>query len=324
MDMLLEYKTELNGFHKRIHHELTILLYHGVTRIRSKGIENNQGKHISESEFLDQMKYIRRYCNILSIDDFMEIKKNGDSLPPKSVIISFDDGFRNNYSVAAPILNDLRIPAIFYISSGIVNTDMMFWVDILEDSINLTNKKIICIDLEERKTFNIRNDEEKINALTAIKGYCKKTSSIEKDRIINQVQDVTGVVASVDHSENYQKITWKELKEMHRNSLFTIGGHSLYHNILSTLHNNLLKKEIRASLDLLEINLETQIKHYSYPEGRNNHYNQDVIGMLKELGIICSPSANCGLNAATVDPFHLKRIMVGFSGISFPFLDYTL
>jgi len=324
VDMLLEYRTTLNQFQTRIDRELTILLYHGVTHVRSKGIENIHGKHIQASDFADQMEYLRKHCHVLSINDFLEIQINGDLLPPRSVIVSFDDGFRNNYSVAAPILEEKRIPAVFYISSGIVNTDIMFWVDILEDSINLSEKKTIWIRLDQEKKFSIRNNEEKLQALIAIKGYCKTTSAKEKNRIIQELQDATGITATVDHSDNYQKISWKELKEMHENSLFTIGGHSLYHNILSSLECDLLKKEIRASLDLLEINLQSPIVHYSYPEGQAHHYNQEVIDLLIKNGIVCSPSAICGLNPVTEDPFHLKRIMVGIFGIPFPFRDSSL
>ena len=319
--MLSEYRSTLSGFHARIERELTILLYHGVTDMQSKGIENIQGKHIPASDFADQMEYLRKHCSVLSIDDFLEIQKNGDVLPPNSVIVSFDDGFRNNYSIAAPILAEKKVPAVFYISSGIVNTDIMFWVDILEDAINLSEKSTIRVRLDQEEEFSIRNDEEKLQALVRIKRYCKTATAVEKDRIIQETQDATDVIATVAHSENNQKISWKELQEMHENPLFTIGGHSLYHNILSSLERDLLIKEIRTSLDLLEINLKTPITHYSYPEGQVHHYNQELIDLLKERGIVCSPSAICGLNPITEDPFHLKRIMVGFCGIPFPFKD---
>jgi len=157
--------------------------------------------------------------------------------------------------------------------------------------------------------------------LKQIKGYCKSSTTLEKNRIVQEVQDAAGVVASVDHSPNYKKLSWKELQEMHRNPLFTIGGHSLYHNILSSLDNKSLAMEIRSSLDLLELNLGSSTLHYSYPEGQSRHYNQDVIQLLKNSGIICSPSAICGLNSIYEDPFHLKRVMVGFCGIPFPFWD---
>jgi len=323
-DMLSEYQTNLKGFHTRINNELTILLYHGVTDIQSRGIENIQGKHIQASDFANQMEYLRKHCHVLSLDDFLEIQKGGDALPPKSTIVSFDDGFRNNYSIAAPIMEEHQVPAVFYISSGVVSTDIMFWVDILEDAINLSGKSTIRVRLDREEEFSIRNDREKLQALARIKGYCKTATAVEVDRIIQEIQEVTDVVATVNHSKNYQKIAWKELKEMHENSLFTIGGHALYHNILSSLGGDLLKKEIRASLDLLEINLQSPITHYSYPEGQSHHYNQEAIDQLKESGIVCSPSAICGMNSITEDPFHLKRIMVGFCGIPFPFWDPSI
>jgi peptidoglycan/xylan/chitin deacetylase (PgdA/CDA1 family) len=323
-DMLSDYRVSLSGFHSRVDNELTILLYHGVTKIRSMGIENIQGKHIEASDFANQMKYLRKYCYVLSLDEFLEIQRSRDTLPPKSTVISFDDGFQNNYSVAAPILEEYQIPAIFYISSGIVNTDMMFWVDILEDAINLSGKGAIRVRLDQDEEFSIRNNSEKLQALARIKGYCKTVTAVERDRIIQETQDATGVVAAVSHSENYQKISWRELREMHENSLFTIGGHSTYHNILSFLEGEELKKEVRASIELLELNLKAPIIHYSYPEGQAIHYNEEIIELLKNSGIVCAPSAICGLNDLATDPFHLKRVMVGFCNTPFPFWDPSI
>ena len=69
------------------------------------------------------------------------------------LLFSFDDGFKNNYSVAAPILDEFQIPAVFYISIELVNTNMMFWVDVLEDCINLTKKPYINVYLNEKVEF---------------------------------------------------------------------------------------------------------------------------------------------------------------------------
>ena len=81
----------------------------------------------------------------ISIDEYLFYCENKTDLPPNPVVVSFDDGFKNNYSVAAPILDEFQIPAVFYISSGVVNTNMMFWVDVLEDCINLTKKPYKCL-----------------------------------------------------------------------------------------------------------------------------------------------------------------------------------
>ena len=59
-------------------------------------------------------------------------------------------------------------------------------------------------------------------------------------------------------------------------------------------------------------------EHYSYPEGQSDHYNDDVINILRDNGVKCCPSAVHGINSEEDDLFHLKRIMVGFGEIEFP------
>ena len=320
MDSLYQvYKNELNNFQQRINSELAILLYHGVTDFKSQGIENYSKKHISVNTFMSQTKYLKKNCNTISIEDYIAFRENGESLPPKTVIITFDDGFKNNYTTAAPILDELGLPAVFYVCSGVVDTGFMFWVDILEDCLNLCKKSTISVELDERHCFVIDNQKNKIDALEKIKAYCKSASKERKDQVVEDVQNETEIEASVEQSPNYEKITWNELREMQNAPLFTIGGHSIHHEILSRFSAERLDNEVRHSLDLLELNLKTSICHYSYPEGQTDHYNDQVISILKKNGIICSPTALPGLNPPDMDLFHLRRIMVGFNGLPFPF-----
>jgi peptidoglycan/xylan/chitin deacetylase (PgdA/CDA1 family) len=309
----------VKNFHKRVDNECTILLYHGVTKEESQGIENHNLKHIKEIDFIKQMDYVKEECNPISIDDFISYKKCKESLPPKSVIVSFDDGFKNNYTVASPVLIERGIPAVFYISSGVINTDIMFWVDDLEDCINRSKSKTLSVKLENKINFPISNNIEKIRALTEIKAYCKQSIVREKDRVVREVRMATNITPSVASSKNYEKLNWDEVRDLHSNPLFTIGGHSLYHNILSLIDDKIIEQELRASIDLLEINLNSKIKHYSYPEGQTNHYNLRVINILKNLGIVCSPSAMPGLNTIQSDLFNLKRTMVDFNDPTFSF-----
>ncbi len=300
---------------------LTILLYHGVTDVESKGIENFSAKHIQAKDFDEQMKFIKQKYNVLSMDEVVEIHKNKDAYPPNSVAVTFDDGFRNNYSVAAPILEKYRVPATFYITSGIINTDIMFWVDELEDCINLTKESSINVSLgNNAKSYDLSTEKSKISSLVDIKSFCKKSSSPVKNNIIRQVIEQTGVQPSVTHAKNYEKMNWQELREMHQSDLFIIGGHSLYHDILSEIPSSKkLEMDISTSIALLKYNLNTDsVPHYSYPEGQEHHYNKEVIQYLKQYGVSCSPSAIHGINDRSVDLFNLKRIMVGFMGTAFP------
>lgn len=299
---------------------LTILLYHGVTDSKSKGIENFSGKHINAKEFSRQMLFIKENCNILSLDDIVDIKTRKDKWPKKSVAVTFDDGFKNNYTTAAPILKDLEIPATFYVCSGMIETNKMFWVDKIEDCINLTKNNEINILLDEQTHFKLDTRAEKIFAVNHIKSFCKMVDVPTKERVLESLEKLTDVQPRTSNADNYQMMSWAELKSLNDDPLFTIGGHTLYHDIMSA-HDNEEKmfKDIELSKGLLEFNLNQKIIHFSYPEGQKNHFNQKVIDKLKDSNIVCSPSAIHGLNSDSNDLFNLNRIMPGFMNTPFPF-----
>ncbi|MEO5330880.1 MAG: polysaccharide deacetylase family protein [Magnetococcus sp. YQC-5] len=251
----------------------------------------------------------------------MEICQSGMPYPPYSVVISFDDGFRNNFTQAAPILDELSIPAVFYVASGMIGTERMFWVDHIEDCINLTQVDHLEIGLgTEKKRIPLESSEAKIQAVNLIKTFCKNVAITQRDDVLRELQIQSKVTPSVEHAENYQVMNWSEVVALNNHSLFTVGGHSLYHDILSQLPEKQMMNDIDLSLDLLKNYLNCQIFHYSYPEGQVQHYNNSIISFLKSRGIRCCPSAVHGTNPQGMDLFHLRRIMVGFHGVSFPFV----
>jgi len=294
------------------------LLYHGVTRIKSRGIENFSQKHLPVEAFFDQMKYISKNCQVLSMDQVVEILNNSLAFPSKSVVVTFDDSFENIYTNAAPILEDLNIPTVFYITTGYIDSEDMFWVDKIEDCINRT--KVRKIELPYcKETFLLDTNKNKVNSLIKIKDFCKIISTKIKSEIVEALIERSKINPEVKSSKNYRKLTWSQLKELGENPQFIIGGHSHTHSILSQISLQELDFEIGHCIDLLRQNLNREIKHFSYPEGQEDHYNEEVIKRLKDRGIICAPTAIPGLNPKGSDPFHLKRIMVNFMGIPFPY-----
>ena len=305
---------------EELNSHLTILLYHGVSNSKSIGIENFSGKHIDANEFQRQMLFIKENCNILSLDTIVEIKNNNEEWPSNSVAVTFDDGFKNNHTTAAPILKKLNIPATFYVCSGMIETNKMFWVEKIEDCINLSENKEIKIFLEEQTLFELNTRNKKINAVRRIKEFCKRVDVSTKEEVLSSLENQTGIKPKSSSTENYQMMNWNELKSLNNDALFTIGGHTLYHDIMSAhVDEEKMFKDIELSIGLLEFNLNEKITHFSYPEGQENHYNQKVIDKLKDSGVVCSPSAIHGLNNHNNDLFNLYRIMPGFMGTPFPY-----
>ncbi|WP_291719893.1 polysaccharide deacetylase family protein [Magnetospirillum sp. 64-120] len=315
----------LRGFSGRVSSELTILLYHGVFDGLAPGIANYNGKHVPVDQFRDHMRFIHDHCAVLTMDEVAEIAASGKPWPRRAVAVTFDDGFSNNRTLAADVLVDSGVPATFYVCPGLINTTMMFWVDQLEDCLNRSLRAQISVVLDGiERCFIIDGDEKRIEALDTIKSVCKRVPLKEKTRILQEVSDATGILPTPDAWSHYRPATWKEIRELADESLFIVGGHSLYHDILALQGDERAAQDIHASLRLLEYQLEMPIRHYSYPEGQKNHFNDSIISTLKSEGVVSSPSAILGLNPVGSDPFHLRRIMVGFYGTLFPFLDPAL
>ena len=324
-DYIAAYYRALDGFDRRCTKELTILLYHGVSKAKSRGIENYARKHVSADVFADHLRFLKRNCTVLSLDDVVALHDAGAPYPAKSVAITFDDGFANHHEIAAPILDDYDLSATFYVSTGVVNTDLMFWVDVLEDSLNRTEVDQITVPLNGvDKMFDLTDRDGKLVALDAIKGVCKRLPSQAKDELLALVQERTGITAEVGETENYRKMTWNQVRELDRDHRFIVGGHSLYHDILGLQTPAKADLDIRTSIDLLAYQTGRVQTHYSYPEGQPQHYNESNIQTLKDKGIVCSPSAVAGTNPVGTDLFHLRRIMVGFYGLPMPFKDPRL
>ena len=93
-------------------------------------------------------------------------------------------------------------------------------------------------------------------------------------------------------------------------ALFTVGGHSHTHAILSFLDDDALDAEIDTSLRLLAERARIKARHYSYPEGLRHCYSDRVIRHLKKRAIRCCPTAEDGVNDHRTDLFRLKRITV--------------
>lgn len=297
--------------------KLKILCYHGVTNSISQGIENFSGKHIQQEVFYKQIDFLKKNCSILSMDEVVEISMLKKTWPKNPVALTFDDGFKNNASIAAPILKNLDVPATFYICPGMIGGDEIFWVDKVEACINLTKEKSLTIDLNGSVEFFLESHQSRINAVQKIKNFCKSVNQHQKDTIISELIYKSNINPGYSHAENYHIMNWDEVSFLNKSNLFIIGGHSNKHEIFTKQNRDEVYQNIKNSLDTLHSKLGQPIKHYSYPEGQSNHFDKFVVQQLKQFNIQCCPSSIEGSNEPSADLFHLRRYMVGFEELAF-------
>jgi peptidoglycan/xylan/chitin deacetylase (PgdA/CDA1 family) len=294
------------------HENLTIFLFHGVIKHQEHLLRNYTNKHINVELFESYLSKLSAYGKPLSMDEVLSRIESRESFSPGSFAITFDDGFENNLSVAAPVMEKYKVPFMIYLTTGFVEHNRMSWIDRIEDAVEITNKTKIRVE-EINSSYSITEIDEKINFLNEIRRYVKNTPSCNAELFSEKLcDDLVGSRAKIESDDPLDlKISWDQVvKASQENELISFGGHSHNHSILSFLSHDNLKNELDQSIFLLKNKGRINLKHYSYPEGLSHCYSDFVIDELKIRGIRCCPTAISGNNSINSDPFRLNRIMV--------------
>lgn len=296
-----------------------VLLYHGVyadgTDLSGR---NSSRKHISTSEFEFHMDTIARDWNIVSMIDILMAHQQQVDLPPRSVAITFDDGFSNVYHNAWPILRRYGLKATFYLATGFVDTGRASWTDQLEMMILEADVDYLSLVLEgEQLEFTLDNMDERISALTDIKRKAKQLPFQEVRLLLERVEASTGV-SPVSSHPIYQMVTWDQVRELANDECFDVGAHTVNHIPVSRSPYEEMVWEISESVRRVSEEIGEETKLFSYPEGQAMDFDEKSINFLKSIDFEFCPTAIDGVNnIADTDPFHIYRCMVGFEGRPF-------
>ncbi len=298
--------------HKLSKDGLLILLFHGVVKDNNYQVRNYIRKHIEADFFHDLLVDLRSKGICLSIDEIINIHNSGEEYPANSFAITFDDGFENNYSVAVPILEDLRLPAIFYITTDFIENGTMSWTDKAEYALEEVGDNTVNLTLPwSGDKINITSAKDKIALMKRMRSYIFADESRNPQEIIYWLYNELGldIVQNTDDPLD-KKLSWEQVREINDNPLFVVGGHTHTHPIMSGLSADELDYEIDTSLRLLKEKSGVDNCHYAYPQGQANHYSKTVIEALKKRGITCCPTAIEGINTVRTGLFDLYRYMV--------------
>jgi len=277
---------------------LRILTYHSIDKISFTCLEMEQ----SPENFKQQMEYLHKNYNIISLPQFLAFRKNGHCLPPKSVLITFDDGYRDNFLNAYPILRALDMPAAIFIAPRFIDNLEVFYFDVIRHGIYRKAGETIDLREFDLGLHFLWNNElylvSVINFLTtALKGL---------DANLRQ-QKLAGICRRLDYDprELTKKkiyLDWADVLEMSRNGI-EFGSHSLSHAHLASSPANDLRNELSHSKQIIEEKLGKEIQTLAYPFGSRDAYNQGVAQQARKASYEVAFSLNsndCDLSSFTI------------------------
>lgn len=280
--------------------KVLILLFHGVVKKKYSNLWDPASKHVTQKRFESIIRDLKSKGYGLSFKKFCKLKK----LPKKSFIITFDDGFYNNF-LAAKILKRYKVPATFYVTTNFIQKNLMSWTDMIDYAVNITNKSEINI---LGKKFNLSNKKSKHFFQKNIRKIIKNDMNIKEIEEAKKIQiKLIGKIVNSSNKELYKKLNWKNIIQLNKNELFDIGLHSHNHEILTKLNKKKLERTIVFSKRLLRKKTDIKTNLFAYPDGQSNHYSKNVIQVLKKYGFLSSPTAIQGLNKLSDNKFQLKR-----------------
>ncbi len=242
-----------------------ILMYHSISSESDrKWIDPDND--IPVDIFEEQMHYLMKNCKVVSMDHLCNSIRNNSPIEPKTVIITFDDGYRNNLENAAKILKKYKLPAIIYLATGYIIRGETQWIDELYTYFKY--RTLNYLELGDIGKVNLSTCNDSKEAYERLKYLLIERNIDDRRLLLNQVKE------QLCPSSLPPRLTldWQELsKSLKECPNISLGVHTKNHIDLTRLGQGAIDDQINQSMSDVLRNLRLEIKHFSYPYGRWNH-----------------------------------------------------
>lgn len=292
--------------------EVSILAYH---RVLDVGQEERYSFDLdlvsaSPTAFAWQMAYIKRHYAPITFATLLECLDGKAKLPRRAVIVTFDDGFDDNYRFAFPILRDLGVPATFFISSDYIGKVHTFWFERVVYILGSTEETRLDVAGFGRHELPPQLAARKRIAYALLE-YLKRVSDPQRHEILQSLERDLGARCAVADPAQSRPMTWAQVREM-ASSGMEFGSHTATHPILANLDDAALRRELADSKDTIEGNIGQRVQTIAYPVGRSHAFDERTVRMSRELGYRLGVSYIPGVVAPRDlnDPYRLKRLHV--------------
>jgi peptidoglycan/xylan/chitin deacetylase (PgdA/CDA1 family) len=275
-----------------------ILLYHRV----------NDDRHpffggLPTAAFGAQMSALAKWFRVLPLAEIVE-RAAKDDLPPRALAITFDDGYRDNYENAFPVLRRLRLPATIFLTTDFIGTERTLWHDRLAGAVTRTTlRSAACSGLALDFTSRIGRRD----AFRALAGRLRSLPNDEKLRELTAIETLLEPTGrgSGDALPRIM-LDWDEVRAMSREGI-AFGAHTATHAILTRIPLPEARAEIERSRDAVRANVGCDTTLFAYPNGREGDFNPSIQTLVREAGFKAAVSTVWGGNTARTDRFALRR-----------------
>lgn len=259
-----------------------ILMLHRISPFEKGGLSPNENMKVSP-EFLETfIKQSRKKgYTFISLDELYEILTKRKKAP-KLLVLTFDDGYKDNYEIAYPLLKSKNVPFAIYITTSFLDRSAVLWWYIIEDII-LKNDYI---ELSDGERYSCKNFQEKEITFLKIREKIIINGNIDIIETLKKLfskYDIDWISINKMICEKLY-LSIEDVKKLSQDTLVTIGSHTKNHYPLSRLPKDKVYEEITVANRELEQLIHKKIEHFAYPFGSHIEVGEREFNIVKEIG----------------------------------------
>jgi peptidoglycan/xylan/chitin deacetylase (PgdA/CDA1 family) len=238
---------------------------------------------VTADEFRNHLRFLARHFRPVSLSDVIANRSGQRDLPEHAVLVTFDDGYRNNLTRAAAILRETGVPCVFHVSTGYIGTRNVLWTDeVVGRIIGFPGKTLPLPGGDPAAGQTVPPDLPARRALALrLKERCKRLDRDIVSAWIGTLRELSGDPAA--NPELYDFMTWDEVRAL-RSRGFDIGSHTVSHPILTRISTGDLAWELTESKHVIERELQTPCEAIAYPNGGSADVSPAVFAAARNAG----------------------------------------
>ena len=305
-----------------------ILLYHQVTEWGSDPWALN----VKPLHFAEHLDVLQQHANPVRLQDLTQALLKGKKLPPRSVVVTFDDGYADNLYNAKPLLERYDIPATIFLITGYIGHEREGWWNELDrlvlqpgtlpETLNLqVNGRAYRWELGEAAHYSPHSYQghRYWRAWEEVSGPRQALYRSLYDLLYLMAEDerrevlddlLTWAGAKPVSRKTHRFLSLQEVATLPQGELVEVGAHTVTHPTLSALPVASQRDEIQQSKNRLEEVVGHPVTSFAYPYGTQKDYTTETVALVREAGFACACSAVEDIVGSSTDRFQLPRVFV--------------
>lgn len=228
----------------------------------------------------EQIRFCKAHCEVIAPGDlpYVLARRHG-----RYILMTFDDGYRDNYEAAFPILRSEGVPATFFVATGFIDSPRAPWWDEIAWMVRASPRRAVALPgwLPAPVWFDGPDRERAVRTL--LRTY-KSIPTESTEAFLDDIADATGSGRCEARQGEDWWMTWDMLREM-QSAGMAIGGHTVNHPVLARAPLETQRREIDACGHRLSAELGEPMRYFSYPVGGARAFDGATREYLRASGV---------------------------------------